>query len=323
MGNIPAMQRIAVTGSSGYLGRRFVEHLRARCGDVQILGMDIQRRADASLDELVELDIRSDRVTDVLSQFRPDTIIHAAFAFQPMRNEAAMHEINVQGSRNLLQAAAAVRPRRLMVVSSATAYGAWLDNPLPITESHRLRARTEFRYAADKTEVEQIVGDFAGDHPEIAVSLPRPAIIGGPRMDNYLSRFLFGMPFLVLIDGYDTPVQFVHEHDIVAAMCEILTADARGAFNVGPPNWTTMTEIARETGRRVLSLPFWLVRFVHATAWAARLPFHESPSGLLCFARYPWVVAPSRLERELGFRFEFSSRDTLRDIIQNRSHCEH
>jgi len=311
------MKRIAITGSSGYLGGRLVECFRNQAEDVRILGLDLRAPRESCLDEFVELDIRSPELADALGQFQPDTIVHGAFVVQPMRDEREMHAINVEGSRNLLKAAAAVGPERLMLVSSATAYGAWPDNPVPMEESQPLRSRKEFPYAADKTEVEKIVAEFSRQHAKLAVSWVRVAIIGGPKMDNYLRRIFFGMPFLILIDGHDTPVQLVHEQDVVAAIHAILSADARGAFNVGPPDWVCISDVARETERRAFKLPFWLVRFVHGLAWTLRLPTLESPPGILHFVRYPWVVAPTRLQQELNYQFQYSCRETLLDIIHH------
>jgi nucleoside-diphosphate-sugar epimerase len=131
-----------------------------------------------------------------------------------------------------------------------------------------------------------------------------------------LSRFIFGMPCLLRLDGYDTPLQFVHEQDVAAGITAILHADGRGAYNLAPSDWSTISEIAQATQRRVFNAPFWLAYAVHWLAWASRLPFHESPAGFLYFVRYPWVVAPHRIVRELGFQFQFSSRDTLHEIIQ-------
>lgn len=311
------MKRLAVTGSSGYLGSKLVELFRAR--GWQTFGTDLNAPRTISPDEFVQSDIRNPQLIDRLQEFAPDTIVHAAFAFQPLRDEQRMHDINLGGTRNILAAVEKVRPARLMIVSSATAYGAWPDNPIPMEESWPRRARTEFCYAADKTAVEELIAEFALRHTEIAVSWVRPAIIGGPQLDNYLSRFIFGMPFLVLIDGHDTPLQFVHVQDVCAAIEYILKADARGAFNLGPTDWTTIREIARESNRRAIRLPYWLVRLVHGFAWTVRLPIHESPASFLCFARYPWVVAPHRLMHELDFQFQYSSLDTLREILLSRS----
>jgi UDP-glucose 4-epimerase len=309
------MKRIAITGSSGYLGSVLVEHFRQRHEGTKILGLDVRQPEGPGPDVFVRMDVRSPQLGDAIREFQPDTVIHAAFAFTPMRDERQMREINVEGSHNLLQVVGQYRPERLLVVSSATAYGAWPDNPVPMNETWPLRARREFQYAADKTELEALVAAFAGEHQDIATSWVRPCMIGGPHMDNYLRRFIFGMPFMVLIDGCDTPLQFVHEEDVAAAIDTILTRDARGAFNVAPPDWIGISDLARETGRRVLKLPFWLAYAVHWLAWAIHFVNHESPASFLYFVRYPWVIAPARLQTELGYQFRFSSLDTMRHTV--------
>ena len=309
------MRRLAITGSSGYLGSALVEHFRQAYPHATILGLDIREPGAVVPSEFVQADIRSPDLGNAISSFQPDTVIHAAFAFAPMRNERLMREINVEGSKNLLQAVAKLPPARLLFVSSATAYGAWPDNPIPMLETWPLRPREQFRYAADKTEVESLIAAFAGDHPEIAVSWVRPCVIGGPKMANYLQRFIFGMPFLGKLDGYDAPLQFVHEIDVAQAIDAILAADARGAFNIAPPDWIYLSDIARETRRRMFRIPFWLAYAAHRLAWWTRFPLHESPAGFLYFVRYPWIVTSARLQTELGYRFRFSTLEVFRQSV--------
>ena len=285
----------------------------------QVLGIDLQDPPETAWpDEFVQADIRDVSLVEKIREFVPDTIIHAAFVFQPMRDSRKMSDINVGGTENILQAVARTVPARFMLVSSATAYGAWPDNPVPMPEDWPLRARADYQYAADKTAIEKRMPEFAERHPEICVSWIRPAVIGGPGMENYLSRFIFGMPFLAKLDGYDTPLQFVHEDDVVAATAAILEANGRGAYNVGPPDWTYTTEIAAATNRRVVSLPFWLAWSSAWLAWTIRLWIHESPASFLYFARYPWVVAPNRLLNEIGYEFQYTSTETVREIVRQR-----
>ena len=101
----------------------------------------------------------------------------------------------------------------------------------------------------------------------MAVSWSRPAIIVGPSMNNYLRRFIFELPLLVRLDGYDMPFQFVHEDDVTAAIFTILDRAGRGAYNVGPNDWLTVSEVAKATQRRLISMPFWLAHFSAAVAW--------------------------------------------------------
>ena len=310
------MKRLAITGSSGYLGGKLVEHFR-RSG-AQVLGIDLCAPTEREPDEFVQSDVRDTSWRAAVKSFEPNAIIHAAFVFQPIRDLRLMREINLGGTENVLGSVEETRPSQFMLISSATALGAWPDNPVPMEEDWPLRTRKEFPYAADKAEIERRIGKFSGQHPDIGVSWVRPAIIGGPGMENYLHRFIFGMPFLARLGGHDTPLQFVHEEDVVAAIAAILAAGARGSFNLGPPDWTCVSEIARETDRRVLWLPFWLARLAAWLAWTSRLPIHETPAGFLFFARYPWVVAPSRLLTEIGFEFRYSSTETVREIVRHR-----
>lgn len=313
------MKRVAITGSSGYLGTKLTEHLRRHHGHAEILGIDIRApgRTGPSPDRFVTLDVVSGELAGVLQDFRPDTVVHAAFVFTPMRDRQKMRRINVEGCRNLLDAAAGAGVERLMLVSSATAYGASADNPVPIDDMQPLRS-SAFQYAADKVEMEALADQFAVRHPDIAVSRVRPAIIAGAGLDNYLYRFIFKPIVVVLPDGYDMPVQFVHEDDVVSAMLAILTAGARGPFNIGPPDWCLASTIAAETRRRTLRLPLGPIKTLYRLAWAVHLPIYDSPVEFLDFARYPWVVAPNRLERELGFRFRHSSHATLLETIRSR-----
>ena len=313
------MKRIAITGSSGYLGRKFTEHLRRLHGHVEILGIDIRApsRTAPSLDRFVNVDILSEDLAGALQDFRPDTVVHAAFVLTPIRDRRKMRRINVDGCRNLLAAVAGAGVEQLMLVSSATVYGASVDNPVPMDETQPLRS-SAFQYAADKVEMEILADEFAARHPGIAVSRVRPAVIAGAGMDNYLYRFIFKPIVVVLPDGYDMPVQFVHEDDVVSAMLAILTAKTRGAFNIGPPDWCVASTIAAETRRRTLRLPFGPIRTIYRLAWAAHLPIYDAPVEFLDFARYPWVVASRRLERELRFQFRYSSHATLLETIRSR-----
>jgi len=311
------LRRCLVTGSSGFLGSRLVAGLASR--GVEVLGIDCRPPRSALASPLrphrfERLDIRDTQLGDLLACFAPDTVIHAAFAVQPLRDERLAEAIDVGGTRNLLAAVAAARTSRLLVVSSATAYGAWPDNPLPLHESHPRRRCEAFRYAADKHAVELLLERFSRDEPAIATSWVRPAIIGGATADSFVLRFLLGAPLLAKFDGIDLPLQMVHETDVVAGILAVLEADGRGAYNLAPPDWMRISEIARETDRPAIAMPLWLGKMIHTIGWHLRSPLHEAPAGFLEFARHPWVVAPQRLTGELGFRFGFTSLETLRTM---------
>ena len=134
-------QRILITGSSGFYGRALIGAIRREWPAAKILGLDVIAPKTDAPDTFELCDITSLKVREHVVSFQPDTILHLAFVVNPMRDENRMHQINVEGSRNLLAAASAVKPARVFVASSATSYGAWPDNPVPMTEDQPLRAR--------------------------------------------------------------------------------------------------------------------------------------------------------------------------------------
>jgi len=214
------------------------------------LGLDVRAPSWSHPDQFISMDVLSPELARALQTFAPDTIIHCAYVLQPIRDESLMHRINVEGTKNLLKAAAILSPARLLVLSSATAYGAWPDNPVPMDEANPLRARTEFCYAADKTEVERLTAEFAEDQRSVLVTSIRPAIIVGSRTDNYLGRFIFGLPILAALDGVDTPLQFVHEDDTIEAIWTVLEGEGR-ALTTWPPRTVSRsaTSLGRDTVR--------------------------------------------------------------------------
>lgn len=305
------MRRIAITGSSGYVGGCLLRHLRERYPDAEILGLDVVAPRDPAGHEFLKLDMRNAAFADALRKFAPDTLIHMAFVVPPMHNEARMHDINLCGSRNVLAAAADIRPERLMICSSATALGARADNPVPMDDHRPIRADIDFRYAADKVELETITAAYAAAHPESRVSWVRPCVVAGPHCDNYLSRLLLECPIVAKLDGVDSPLQLVHEDDVSAACRLILERGGTGPFNICPVDALPLSAIAERTKRWQVSLNFRLAKFLAGVGWWSYFPLHEYPPNFLDFVRYPWVAAPNRLRDEIGFTLQYTTDSTL------------
>ena len=55
--------------------------------------------------------------------------------------------------------------RHVVALSSATVYGAWPNNPMPLTEDAPLRPNPDVAYAVQKSYVEHLVADWVdADH---------------------------------------------------------------------------------------------------------------------------------------------------------------
>jgi nucleoside-diphosphate-sugar epimerase len=285
---------IAVTGVSGYLGQQLLARLAADPDVERVVGIDARepRLRPASLDFHL-LDIASADLEPLLDG--ADALVHLAFLFAPQHDEALMARVNLDGTRRVLDAAGAAGIRTVVYLSSATVYGAWPENPVPLTEDAPLRPNPGFVYAWHKAETERLVGEWRDAHPDGRVAVLRPAVMLGPHVDNWVARALAdALPFRIA----DTtpPVQYVHEDDVVAAVLLALRDRLDGPFNVAPDGWIPGDQALALAGTSPwLSLPASAARRVVARAWKLKLV--DVPPEALPYLEHPWVVANDRLRR--------------------------
>ncbi|RYX78202.1 NAD-dependent epimerase/dehydratase family protein, partial [bacterium] len=128
--------KVLVTGATGFLGGWLVKRLLAEGLEVRII-----KRANSSLEELegLKLDLVDGDVTDKESLIRAargvDTVFHLAGVIGYSRSQrAAMERVNVEGTRNVIDACEANGVRKLVHLSSVVAIGAGFDKT-PLTET--------------------------------------------------------------------------------------------------------------------------------------------------------------------------------------------
>ena len=147
--------RYLITGGSGYIGSRLVERLANSDDTERIVIADIRPpRSFHPKVSFSKLDVRDGPgVRQLLEREHPDALLHLAFVLNPMHDENAMYEIDVGGTHNMLEAASAAGTQQVLVTSSATAYGGFPDNPVPIAEDWPVRGVPDFEYARTNLRV--------------------------------------------------------------------------------------------------------------------------------------------------------------------------
>jgi UDP-glucose 4-epimerase len=300
-----------ITGGSGYIGSRLTD-LLIQDGDNEVVNLDIRAPSvPRSRTRFVHMDIRDPAIAARIAEERPDALVHLAFVLNPIRDEQAMYDIDVNGTANVLEAAAAAGVPHLLVASSTTAYGAWPDNPVPIPEEHPVRGLPGYEYARDKTEIDRLCQLWAAQHPDSTMTIVRPTIVFGPNVDNYIVRFWENQPFVVLPDGHDADWQYVHEEDVVDAMSRLLTERRGGIFNLTADGTIKMSESAAIAGKKVRKMPLKLYRRLAAASWKLRLRNVEAPPGQIEFLLHPWIASNEKLKRELDWTPRYTSRETF------------
>ncbi|HEX3563403.1 MAG TPA: NAD-dependent epimerase/dehydratase family protein [Solirubrobacterales bacterium] len=305
--------RYLITGGSGYIGSRLVEILAPRQETERIVNVDVRppaRPNDAA--EFVRGDVRDSRaLRELLEREEIDALVHLAFILNPIRDEGRMYDIDVNGTDAVLRAASAAGTEQVLVTSSATAYGAFPDNPKPIAEDWPVRGQPDFSYARHKADADRLCQLWAASHPERTMTIVRPSIVFGPNVDNYISRTWQRSSFMPIPDGVDEEFQLIHEDDVVSALIGLLDARAGGAFNFAADGTMTWGESAEMIGLRTREMSMKTVRRLYAAAWALHAPRVESPPGNLNFIRYPWVVSNEKLKATIDWEPTADTREVF------------
>jgi len=271
--------RYLVTGGSGYIGSRLVEQLSHR-GDVErILIADIRPPSSfRPKAEFEQLDVTDKaRVRELVTREKPNVLVHLAFLLNPIHDQDRMYEVDVGGTQNVLEAAEAAGVQQVLVTSSATAYGAFPDNPVPITEEQTVRGVPDFEYARDKAECDRLCQLWALRNPDRVMTIVRPCIVLGPNVNNYIVRLWTEQPFQLDVGGGHTPMQFVHEDDLVDGLMLLMDGRHSGAFNVGGDGTLTINELGDIIGAKRRKMPLGVAWKLGGLMWKLRQS--ETPPG--------------------------------------------
>lgn len=304
------MQSILITGVSGYIGSKLCCLLDQSPEVGKIIGIDIKPPANKPEKlQFFKHDIRQS-LAPIISGQKIDAVVHAAYVLPPLHNQALMEDININGTRNLLESCREFGVSNILYLSSATAYGFYADNENPLVETSPLRGNEDFTYANCKRILEGIIEEFANRNPDIPVTVLRPCNVVGPGFDNPISHYFESK--IVLLPKENMPFQFVHEDDLMAIMKLFLDKPISGAFNVGAQGTLEAKRIVRMLGNIPICLPYRLLYWLNHIAWILRLKFiTEFPSPAMEMIRHSWVVSSEKLRDETGYRYRYNSLEAF------------
>jgi UDP-glucose 4-epimerase len=303
------MTTVAVTRAAGPIGQALLERLDADPAVTTIIGIDLEEPA-MPVAKLVfrPADVR-DRLI-ALCMEGADIVVHLGLDDDPSADEDTLFARNVHGTRNVLEAAARVGAKAFVHLSGAAVYGAHPDNALPLGEKSPLRANPDYAPAYHKLLAEELVEEFADEHPSTRVAVLRPATVLGPGVDHVLARHLEA-PRLLLVADHEPPLQFVHVDDLAAALHLAATGALTGAYNVASDGWLSCEELGTVLGRRRLSVPETWAFSLTRLLWAKGVG--GIPPGALHYLMHPHVISSARL-KEAGWSPQRSNREGVREF---------
>lgn len=245
-----------VTGGAGFIGSHLVEELIRRSEQVRVVdNFSTGRRENlgqlTTQIDLIEGDIRDlDLLRNAMRGV--DFVLHQAAIVsvpQSMADPMTTHQVNVNGTLNVLIAARDAKVKRVVLASSCSVYG---DNDdLPLKETYPPRPLSP--YAASK-----LAGEIYGQTFFAAYGLPTVGLryfnVFGQRQNpngdyaavipKFVTRLLAKQAPLIYGDGKQTR-DFVHVSDIVRANLLACERDAAAGqiFNVASGKQTSLLEL--------------------------------------------------------------------------------
>lgn len=284
---------VAVTGAAGAVGERIVRALADSPEVRTVVGVDARRGVGEGITWRVA-DVASPAVAQKLSG--ADVVVHlacpadldAALAVDPVTRRLR----TLREAQAVLTSCAAVGVRHVVVVTSAMVFGALADAPIPLAEDGPLQAPPDDGLVGDLLEVERVLERARGSHPQLTLSVLRPAALVGPGVDTMVTRH-FEAPRLLSVRESPMVWQFCHVDDLAAAVVTTVTARLEGALTVASEGVLTEQSVERISGMRRMDLPagvaFGTAERLH------RLGVLPMPASDLAYVVYPWVVPVTRL----------------------------
>jgi UDP-glucose 4-epimerase len=328
----PATLTVAVTGPTGDIGRSVLRNLEGSREVGRILAM-ARRPFDPGERGLHKTEYRQGDVLDrgTVEELveGADVVVHLAFLI--VGNLGDTKRINLEGSRNVFEAAVGAGASRLVYASSVAAYGFHEENPPLLTEEVPPRATDRHYYSTQKAELEHALQTVVRGTDTDAYVF-RPCIVAGAdalallenipyiklseRMPRAVSRTLELLPALKpVIPDPGTPFQLVHHDDVANALrAAILGRGQPGVYNLAGPGELRMSDLAQALGWYSIPVP---ELAVDATAeLLARLPFIPAEAQWIESVRAPVLMDTSKAQRELRWRPRHDAQETLAEMVQ-------
>ena len=281
---------VAVTGATGFLGRRLVKVLAEEGWTVRVLARrDIADPAWRGLEpQMVIGDLANARALAALCD-GAQAVVHVAGLIKA-RSRAVFDKANVEGSRRVAQAAKAAGAR-LVLVSSLAAREPQLSD-----------------YAGSKRGGEDAAREIFGS--DLTIVRP-PAIYGPGDMETFrLFKMASKAAFLPVLDP-KARMAWIHADDAAARIAALVKTPRPGLLSLSDDRpegygWIELMQTASKAvgaSPRLVRIPSWAIKaLANLSKWAAIATGNDS------------ILTPGKARELLHGDWSLSSNDPIPDF---------
>lgn len=300
---------ILITGASGGLASLMFEMLMP---DYRLVGVD-PRRMPAGRNfpgEFHQIDYTHRRMADLFRQNKFHALLHLGRIRNMDTSSNYRFNMNVLGTRNILELSRRHGVKNIIVFSTYHVYGAHSLNHLYITEEEPLRASQMYPELTDATELDHVATTFMWRYSDVRVVVLRPVNVVGRTINNAISTLLRSK-FCPILMGYDPLMQFIHEKDVAKALKICLESKKSGVYNIAGEGAIPYSAAIEAAGTRAVPVPtvvaYPLVKLI--SRFGVYFPKH-----LVDYFRYPTVVSDAALRKEMGYAPDVTTIEALKSV---------
>jgi 1-acyl-sn-glycerol-3-phosphate acyltransferase len=201
-------------------------------------------------------------------------------------------------AEQVFERSAALRPAKLILLSSALIYGTGTARQGLVGENYATPRHGRDAISEAWKSLETMASRRLEGIAPLVILRPVTVLPSQALLAQRLGRRL-----TTTLAGHDPILQLLSLQDLAAAVLSAVRANRTGVFNVAPDGVIPMRAALRLAGGHRLALPRTSQRLVWRRA-------------ALEYLRYPWTVSAQKIKRELGFTPRHSSLDALRQLRQ-------
>jgi len=257
--------RLAITGGAGFLGYHLCKILNNKYDEIRVFDITpIDPGEYPSTVRYFHIDVRDRRQLEENLK-GVDHLVHAAAAL-PLWKGKEILDININGTKNTLEAARRNRVNRVVYVSSTAVYG--VPRTHPVYEDNPLSGVGP--YGRSKVEAERLCDGYRAEGMCVSVIRPK-TFVGGGRLGIFqvLYDWIESGKRIPAIGGGRNHYQLLEVGDLVGAVDLLLNAPpekVNDVFNIGASDFGTISEDVGAlcdfagTGAHLMYVPAWLAK---------------------------------------------------------------
>lgn len=306
----------AVTGGTGFIGQPLVRSLVSDGETVRLLARKHRKLnwPEKLPIETAEVDLLDPSVLKkALAGCR--RLYHlAAYARNWAPDGGVFYRINVEGFRNLLEAAVAAGLDRVVYVSSSVVSGP--SGSGPVTEDRNRDDLPYFTaYEASKALSEKIVSEYLKQGLDIVVARPTrvygPGLISEANSVTRLIRYYLQYGFCPVLNRGQEKGNYVYVEDVVTGLKLLMSRGRAGqAYFLGDENislacfYDLLEEVSGRRALRLMIPPSLALSLARLEGWKARRLgiYPLITEGWVRTFLQNWEVSIEKARQELGYQ---------------------